>query len=136
MSAHYRELGGSASGDPKFHSEERAELHLSKRQVLSVFAGLLLAMPIWAAHTNNVVWNVSSPITIGGTEVKPGNYVIRIDDGATQAEVLSHGKTVAQVPVQWTQLSSKAQDTEVDEDGGKVTQIKIAGKTSAVTFSN
>jgi multidrug resistance efflux pump len=73
---------------------------------------------------------------IGGTEVKPGDYVIRLDDGRAQAEVISREKTVAQVPVQWAQLQSKAQASEVDVDGNKVTQIKIGGKTSAATFSN
>lgn len=107
----------------------------NKRQCLSVFAGLLLAMPIWAAHTNTVSWNVSQPTTIGGTEVKPGEYVLRIDDGGSQVEVLSHGKMVAQVPCQWTQLSGKAQASEVDVDSGQVTQVKFGGKTSALSFS-
>ena len=111
-------------------------MHFTKQQYLSVLAGLLIASPIWAAHTNNISWNVSSPTTIGGTEVKPGQYVIRVDDGGTQAEVMSGGKMVAQVPVQWTQLNEKARATEVDVDSGKVTQVKIGGKTSAISFKN
>ena len=111
-------------------------MRLDKRQCLSVFAGLLLATPIWAAHSNSVSWNVSEPTTIGGTEIKPGDYVIKADDGGSQLEVLSRGKVVAQVPCQWTQLSAKAQASEVDVDGGKVTQIKFAGKNSAVSFNN
>ena len=111
-------------------------MRLDKRRRLSVFAGLLLAMPIWAAHVNTVEWTVSDPITIGGTQVKPGNYVIKVEDGGSQLEVLSRGKVVAQVPCRWTQLSAKAQASEVDVDGGKVTQIKIGGKNSAVSFNN
>lgn len=110
-------------------------MRLDKRQCLSVFAGLLLAMPIWAAHSNVVSWNVSQPTTIGGTEVKPGEYVIRVDDGGSQLEVLSHGKMVAQVPCQWTQLSEKARASEVDVDSGQVTQVKFGGKNSAVSFN-
>ncbi len=109
-------------------------MYLNKKQCLSVLAGLLIATPIWASHTSTISWNVSSPTMIGGTEVKPGEYVIRIDDGATQAEVMSHGKMVVEVPVQWTQLTEKARASEVDVDSGKVTQIKIGGKTSAVDF--
>ena len=101
-----------------------------------MFAGLLFAMPIWAAHSNSVSWNASEPTTMGGTQVKPGDYVIKVDDGGTQLQVLSGGKVVAQVSCQWTQLSAKAQASEVDVDGGKVTQIKIGGKTSAVSFNN
>lgn len=109
-------------------------MHLNKKQCLSVLAGLLIASPLFAAHTNNISWNVSSPTTIGSTEVKPGEYIIRVDDGGTQAEIMSHGKMVAEVPVQWTQLQSKARASEVDVDAGKVTEIKIGGKTSAVEF--
>jgi hypothetical protein len=105
------------------------------RGYISVLAGLLLAVPIWAAHTNTVEWNVSQPTTIGGTEIKPGDYVIRAEDGGAQLEIVSHGKIVAQVPCQWTQLPQKAQASEVDIDGGQVTQVKFGGKTGAISFS-
>ncbi len=111
-------------------------MRLDKRQCLSVFAGLLLATPIWAAHSNSVSWTVTEPTTIGGTEIKAGDYVIKVDDGGSQLQVLSRDKVVAQVPCQWAQLSAKAQASEVDADGGKVTQIKFAGKNSAVSFNN
>ena len=101
-----------------------------------MFAGLLLAMPIWAAHINSVSWNVSQTTMLGSTEIKPGDYVIRVDDGASQLEVLSRGKVVAQVPCQWTQLSQKAQASEVDVDRGKVTEVKFGGKNSAIAFNN
>lgn len=104
------------------------------RTYLGVFAGLLLAVPIWAAHTNTVAWNVTQSATIGGTEVKPGEYVLRADDGGTQLEIVSKGKVIASVPCQWTQLPQKANASEVDVDGGQVTQVKFGGKTSAVSF--
>lgn len=133
--ARHRELGFRFPS-LEYHSEEKCDLRLSKKQCLSLVAGLLFAIPIWAAHSNTIPWTVSQPITIGGTEIKPGGYVIKVDDGATQLQVFSGGKVVAQVPCQWTQLSAKAQASEVDVDGGKVTQIKIAGKTSALSFNN
>ena len=91
-------------------------------------------MPIWAAHTNSVTWNVTQPSTIGGTAIKPGEYVIRAEDGGTQLEVVSRGKVVAQVPCQWTQLPQKAQASEVDVDSGQVTEVKFGGKTAAISF--
>ena len=100
-----------------------------------MLAGFLIAMPMWAAHTNTVEWNVSQPTTIGGTEIKPGDYVIRAEDGGAQLEIVSRGKVVAQVPCQWTQLPQKAQASEVDIDGGQVTQVKFGGKTAAISFS-
>lgn len=109
-------------------------MRLDKR-CLSVVAGLLLAMPIWAAHTNTVSWDVSQSTTIGGTQIQPGAYVLRVDDGGSQVEVLSRGKVVASVPCQWTQLPQKAQNSEVDVDSGQVTQVKFGGKTGSLTFN-
>jgi hypothetical protein len=91
-------------------------MYFTKQKCLSVLAGLLIAAPIWAAHTNSISWNVSSLTTIGGTQIQPGEYVIRVDDGGTQAEIMSRA--------------------EMDVDGGKVTQIKLGGKTSAISFGN
>jgi type 1 fimbria pilin len=109
-------------------------VRLTKKQYLSAFAGLLAAMPVWAAHSNTINWNVTQPATIGGTQIKPGEYVLRIDDGGTQVEVVSHGKVIAQVPCQWTPLSEKSHSSEVDVDGGQVTQVKFSGKNQALSF--
>ena len=110
-------------------------MYLNKKQCLSVFGGLLLAMPVFAAHSNTVNWNVTQPTTIGTTQVKPGEYVLRVDDGGSQLEVVSKGKSIAQVPVQWTELTAKPSASEVDVDSNVVTQIKFGGKTSAVSFN-
>lgn len=109
-------------------------MRLDKR-CLSVVAALLLAMPIWAAHTNTVSWDVSQSTTIGGTQIQPGAYILRVDDGGSQVQVLSRGKVVASIPCQWTQLPQKAQNSEVDVDSGQVTQVKFEGKTGALTFN-
>jgi len=131
-----QELGKSmTSSGPNPTRGGRGELRLNKRQYVSAFAGLLLAVPIWAAHTNSVAWNVSQPATIGGTQINPGDYVIRAEDGGSQLEVLSRGKVVAQVPCQWTQLPQKAEASEVDVDSGQVTQVKFGGRTAAISFS-
>lgn len=109
-------------------------MRLTNRMYLSAFAGLLAALPVWAAHMNSVSWNVSQPTTIGGTEIKPGDYMIQIADGGSQVDVVSRGKVVAQVPCQWTQLPTKAASSEVDVDNGQVTEVKFGGKTAAVSF--
>ena len=109
-------------------------MRLNKRECLGLFAGLLVAVPIWAAHSNSIAWNVSQPTTIGGTEIKPGDYVLRVDDGGTQVEVLIAGKWSHKCRASGLSYLEKAQSSEVDVDGGKVTQIKIGGKTSAVSF--
>lgn len=111
-------------------------MRFEKKHCLNLFAGLLMAVPGWAAHTNSISWGVSSPTTIGGIDVQPGVYLIRVEDGGSQLEVESHGKSIAQIPVHWTQLGEKAPASKVEIEGGKVTQIKIGGKASAISFQN
>ena len=110
-------------------------MHLHKRYV-SALAGLLFALPVWAGHSNSVDWSVTQPTMIGGTEIKPGDYVIKVEDGGTQLQVIGNRKkVVAQLPCQWTQLPQKAGSSGVYLDGNAVTEVKFEGKTSAVTFA-
>jgi hypothetical protein len=104
------------------------------RKALGTFTLLLAALPVSAAHQYTVEWNVSQPTTIGNTEVKPGQYELRAEEGQDQLQVVSHGKTVAQVPCHWTQLPSKAAASQVEVDSNKVTGVQFGGKTAALDF--
>jgi len=95
---------------------------------------LLLAAPVWAAHVNTISWTVSKATTLGTTEIKPGDYQLKVEDGQSQLDVYSHGKMIAQVPCHWIQLPSKAAASEVEVDSDKVTQIEFGGKTGALDF--
>jgi hypothetical protein len=81
-----------------------------------------------------VTWSVSQPTTIGNAEIKPGDYELRVEEGQTQLQVVSHGKMVAQVPCRWIQLPSKAAASEVEVDSNKVTGVEFGGKTAALDF--
>jgi hypothetical protein len=104
------------------------------RKSLCSFAFLLTALPVWAAHVYAITWIVSEPTTIGTTEVKPGEYELRVGEGQTQLQVVSHGKMIAEVPCHWIQLPSKAAASEVAIDSNKVTGVEFGGKTAALDF--
>ena len=78
------------------------------RKSLSGLALLLAALPVWAAHSYSVMWSVAQPTTIGNTEIKAGDYELRVEEGQTQLQLVSHGKMVAEVPCHWIQLPAKA----------------------------
>jgi hypothetical protein len=104
------------------------------RTFLGSFAVLLAALPISAAHMYTIEWNVSQPTTIGNMEVKPGEYELKVEEGQSQLEVVSHGKMVAQVPCHWIQLPSKAAASQVEVDSNRVIGIEFGGKTAALDF--
>jgi hypothetical protein len=91
-------------------------------------------MPAWAAHKYSVSWAVSQSTTIGSTQLKPGSYEIKAEEGQSQLQVLSQGKVVADVPCHWTQLPAKAAASEVEVDNNNVTSIEFGGKTAAIAF--
>jgi hypothetical protein len=104
------------------------------RTSLGGFALLLAALPVWGAHMYTVTWAVSQPTMVGGSEIKPGEYMIRAEEGQSTLQILSHGKMVAEVPAHWIQLPSKAAASEVEVDSNKVTSIEFGGKTAAIDF--
>jgi hypothetical protein len=98
-----------------------------------VFAGLaafILVMPVWA-RTYKASWTVNTPLTIGGTQVKKGDYQVNADDAKKELTVLQNGKVLATVPGQWVKLPKKADDNAIDTDGGKVSQVRFGGSDQA-----
>ena len=71
---------------------------------------------------------------IAGTQLSPGDYEIKVKDGATQASVVQDGKVVAQVPCQWIQLSKKPVNSQVISSNNQITEVDFSGKTEAVQF--
>jgi len=104
------------------------------RKSLASFGLLLAALPVSAAHTYTTTWSVTQPTTIGDSEIKPGTYEIRAEEGQTKLQIVGHGKVVAEVPCHWIQLPSKAAASEVEVDSNKVTSVQFGGKTAALDF--
>jgi hypothetical protein len=71
---------------------------------------------------------------VGDSEIKPGDYMIRAEEGQSTLQIMSHGKMVADVPAHWIQLPSKAEASQVEVDGNKVTSVEFGGRTAALDF--
>ena len=101
---------------------------------LGGFALLLAVLPVWGAHAYTVPWTVTQPTMVGGSEIKPGDYMIRAEEGQETMQIMSHGKMVVEVPAHWIQLPSKAAASQVEVDSNKVTSVEFGGKTAALDF--
>jgi hypothetical protein len=92
---------------------------------------MALAAPVWA-HTRTATAQITDPTTIGSTQLKPGEYQLKVEDNANQLQIMQHGKVVAVVPVQWVQLPQKPSNTEIVLDGNRITEVEFGGNTQAV----
>lgn len=105
-------------------------MRLGAKHVLAGLAALILVMPVWA-RTYKALWIVNTPVTIGGTQVKVGDYQLNADDAKKELTVLQNGKVLATVPGQWVKLPKKADGNAIDAEGGKVTQVRFGGSDQA-----
>lgn len=111
-------------------------MRLNTNKILIALAFSLAALPVWAAHMDSAEWVVDSAMTIGTTQVQPGQYQLKAEEGKSDLEVTAKdGKVIATIPVHWTDLPTKAQNTEVLVDGGKVTQVEFSGRTATIQFN-
>ena len=74
--------------------------------VLSALAALALALPAAARHEGNdnkstvkTSMDILQPMTLGGTQLKPGSYSVTADE--SKVSLFRDGKLVAQAPVEW-----------------------------------
>jgi hypothetical protein len=105
------------------------------KKYLAVFAFSLITLPVWAAHTDSMTWEPSQSMTIGSTQVTPGHYELRAEEGQSNLEVIQNGKVVATIPCTWMQLPKKAEYSEVQTNNNQVTQVQFGGRTDAIQIS-
>jgi hypothetical protein len=105
-------------------------MRIGVKHAIAGLAVLTLAMPMWA-RTYKQPWIVSTPATIGSTEVKTGQYQLNADDSKKELTVVQNNKVVATVSGQWIKLPKKADYSTVLTDGNKVTQIEFSGSNQA-----
>jgi hypothetical protein len=102
---------------------------------LGGLAALFLALPVWA-HTDTSNFQIDQPVQVGKTELQPGNYVIRANEGGNTLDILRGGAMVAEVPCRWVELAKKSSDNEfATNDNHKVTEIQFSGRTKAIQLS-
>lgn len=107
--------------------------------VAPILIALVLAMPVAArvgtgdAKTTSANMQVLNPITLGGTQVKPGMYKVSADDSKVTIE--QNGKMVAEAPIQWKEGTVKANYSNIVTVGDAVTEIHFGGKMRFVTVS-
>jgi hypothetical protein len=113
--------------------------------VLTILAALALALSIatHAAPAKDAKSNVTpivkteltllSPATLGGTELKAGEYSVTAND--THAKFLKNGKVIAEASVQWKDESAKAKSTAVVVDSNQIKEIHFGGKMKYVEIT-
>lgn len=108
-------------------------MRIRVKYILAGLGVVLLTLPVWA-RTESAELEVTEATEIAGTQLRPGEYEIKVKDGAAQVSVVRDGKTVAQVPCQWIQLPNKAANSQVITSNNKVTEVDFGGKTEALQF--
>jgi hypothetical protein len=98
---------------------------------LAGFAVIMLSLPVWARTLSTDV-TVDHTTTISGTQLKPGDYSLKVADKATQLTVEKDGMVVAKVPCHWIELTNKPDSTTIQSAGDQITEIDFRGQTAAV----
>jgi hypothetical protein len=119
--------------------------HKMDRVLTIIFAALTFALSM-ASHATpakdakSIVTAVvktdlrlSTPATLGGTNLQSGEYSITVDD--THAKFLKNGKVIAEVSVQWKDESAKPQTTAIVIDGNQIKEIHFGGKMKYVEIT-
>jgi hypothetical protein len=104
-------------------------MRLHAKQLLGTAAVVALAFPVWG---RTVSFHSDGNTTVGQTQLKAGDYDLKVKDNASQMEVTRDGKVIAEVPITWVQLQNTPQDTEVVLTENRVVEVDFGGKTQAV----
>ncbi len=111
-------------------------MHKNWKGFVLAAAMVALALPIWAKpkadRTDKADWSPVEPVTVGQTQLQPGDYTIKAEESGKMFQVMREGKVVAEAPCHWVELPKKAANTEVDTNGNKMVQIEFAGRTEAL----
>jgi hypothetical protein len=105
-------------------------MRLYAKQFLGTAALIALAFPVWG-RTASIPLHSDGTTTIGQTQLKTGDYELRVKDNATQVQVTKDGKVVAEAPITWIQLQRKPANTEVVMNQNRIVEMDFGGKTQA-----
>ncbi len=106
----------------------------NRKMYLATAVFLLFSLPA-IARTDSLSWQVFQPVTIGTTQLKPGTYELKAEEGQSELQIRSNGHMVATIPCHWIQLSAKAPNSGIETEGSQVTQVHFSGTTAAIQFN-
>jgi len=109
--------------------------HLHKGVFLAAFAFLLVALPVWAAHSDSMSWELHASTTIGSTQVNPGLYIFKAEEGQSELLIMQNGKVIARVPCSWTPIANKAAYSEVKTLDNQIILLQFAGRKEVIQFN-
>lgn len=110
-------------------------MRLPTRGLLGGAILVAMALPVWA-RTTSIPFHSDGETTVGQTQLKAGDYELKVKENATQLEVTRDGKVIAEAPVTWIQLPKSPQNTEVIMDQNHVVEVDFGGKVAAVKVQN
>jgi hypothetical protein len=112
-----------------------ASLRFRGGKYLAALAFSLISLPVWAAHSDSVSWQLHETTTIGNAQVQPGNYLFRAEEGQSDLQIIQDGKVIVKVPCSWTHLTKKAPESEIRILNNQMTQVQFAGRREAIQFN-
>jgi hypothetical protein len=118
--------------------EEKTMARRGTNLLLPILVALLFAMPLAARDAGKsgkptiVDVEVLNTITLGGKELKPGNYTVRADD--TKVQLMVNGKVVAEAPVEWRDETKKPSYSQIVTTDNQVKEIHFSGKMRYVAI--
>jgi hypothetical protein len=119
----------------KTRNKSRAEsLRFSRGKYFGALAFSLISMPVWAAHSDSMSWELHETTTIESAQVKPGNFLFRAEEGQSELQIIQDGKVIAKVPCSWTHLTKKAPESEIEILNNQMVQVQFAGRREAIQF--
>src|SRR5271170_1831533 len=100
--AHHRKLGSFFREMPESNHRRLLPLLRNMNKAIGIIVFCLVALPLWAAHVDSVDWAPTRSMTIGGTQIQPGQYLLKAEEGKAELQVIAKGKVVATIPCHWT----------------------------------
>jgi len=115
--------------------------HRRMSLAFTVLAAFALALPITARSDNanppreivSMSMKLSNPVTLGGTELKPGSYSVRAD--SVKVTLSRGGKAIAEAPVQWKDEAGKASYSSIVTESKQIKEIHFFGKSKYVEIT-
>jgi len=109
--------------------------------LFTILGALALALPITARSDNpnptkeiaSMSMTLSKPVTLGGTELKPGSYSVKAD--SVKVTFSRGGKMIAEAPVQWKDEADKAAHSSIVTESSQIKEIHFLGKSKYVEIA-